>query len=191
MFFLRRPALEDTRRFLSSLPSAAISYDRMGIAEEGAEGFTVDETTMVIGRGERDYERACKALASWTHFKLGWLDVFPADAPIAPGTNVAVRIRHLGFWSLNGSRVVYSLGDEPRRRRFGFAYGTLARHAERGEELFEVSLDSASSDVTYRIRAASRPGALLAWLGYPIGRSLQARCRRESAEAMRRAVVGD
>jgi uncharacterized protein (UPF0548 family) len=69
-----------------------------------------------------------------------------------------------------------------------FSYGTLVNHAERGEELFEVALDAGTGEVTYRIRAASQPRAVLARLGYPLARMLQARCRRESAEAMQRAL---
>ena len=40
----------------------------------------------------------------------------------------------------------------------------------------------------YTIRAASQPRDVLAYLGYPIVRRLQARCRRESAAAMQRVV---
>ena len=98
---------------------------------------------------------------------------------------VAAERGDRGFWSLNGARVV-SLADD--KARFAFAYGTLTNHAEHGEELFEVSLDAQSGDVTYRIRAVSWPQAMLARVGYPIVRSLQARFRRDSAAAMRRAV---
>jgi uncharacterized protein (UPF0548 family) len=140
----------------------------------------------VIGRGRADFDRARAALAAWTHFDLGWVELFPRNAPIAPGTNVAVLIRHVGFWSLNGARVVYHL--EVDDSRFGFAYGTLPNHAERGEEIFEIALDERSGEVTYRLRAASRPRAALARLGYPIARGLQARFRRDSARAMARAV---
>jgi uncharacterized protein (UPF0548 family) len=94
---------------------------------------------------------------------------------------VAVGIRHLGFWSLNGCRVVYHTTS-------GYAYGTLPTHAEAGEELFEVLLEPRTEAVVYRIRATSRPFALIARLGQPIVRALQARFRRDSAAAMARAV---
>ena len=89
-------------------------------------------------------------MSEWRHFALGWVEAFPASAGIAPGTVVAVLVRHLGFWSLNGCRVVYSIaGDDPREA--GFAYGTLTNHAESGEEIFKVSLPSAHrrGDVWY------------------------------------------
>jgi len=70
---------------------------------------------------------------------------------------VAVLIRHLGFWSLNGARVVSRIGGTGTAGSFGFAYGTLTNHAEHGEESFEVALDPRSGDVTYRIKAVSWP----------------------------------
>jgi uncharacterized protein (UPF0548 family) len=74
------------------------------------------------------------------------------------------------------------------RPAFGFAYGTLVNHVEQGEEIFEVSLRPETHEVVYRIRAVSRPRAVLARLGYPAVRMFQARFRRDSGEAMRRAV---
>jgi uncharacterized protein (UPF0548 family) len=117
------------------------------------------------------------------------VEVFPTLAAVAPGTVVAVLVRHLGFWSMNGCRVVYEIaGDDSRE--FGFAYGTLTNHAEIGEEIFKVSLHPGTGEVSYVIRAASRPRALLARLGYPVTRSLQARFRRDSAAAITRAIAG-
>jgi uncharacterized protein (UPF0548 family) len=101
---------------------------------------------------------------------------------------VAVLVRHLGFWSINGCRVLYRVGDESDDVRFGFAYGTLTNHAESGEELFEVFIDPKTADVSYRIHAMSWPQAALARVGKPIARILQARFRSHSAAAMVRAV---
>jgi uncharacterized protein (UPF0548 family) len=148
----------------------------------------VDEATVVIGHGGPDFERARRALMAWTQFDIGWVETFPRHAPVAVGTVVAVLIRHLGFWSLNGCRVLYCVGDEADDARFGFAYGTLTNHAEAGEELFEVFIDPQTDAVMYRIRATSRPYAMLARVGYPIVRLLQARFRRHSAAAMKCAT---
>ena len=134
------------------------------------------------------FERARAALIAWKHFDIGWVETFPRHAPVAVGTVVAVLIRHLGFWSLNGCRVLYHLDGSADVARFGFAYGTLTNHAESGEELFEVFIDPQTGDVKYRIRATSWPQAALARVGQPIVRVLQARFRRHSAEAMKRAT---
>jgi uncharacterized protein (UPF0548 family) len=143
---------------------------------------------VTVGHGETDFERARIALANWRHFDIGWVKVFPTQPPIETGTDVAVLIRHLGFWSLNGARVVYQFGGTADQNRFGFAYGTLTNHAESGEELFEVFRDAHSDDVMYRIRAVSWPQAPVTRIGQPIVRLLQARFRRDSAAAMRGAI---
>jgi uncharacterized protein (UPF0548 family) len=148
--------------------------------------YDFDEELAAIGRGKDDFDRARAALFAWKHFDIGWVELFPAHAPIDTGTNVAVLIRHFGFWSLNGCRVVYGVGAR-EQHSCGFAYGTLTNHAEAGEESFEVFRDPGTDDVMYRIRAISWPRIALMRPGYPIVRLLQARFRRDSIEAMRRA----
>jgi uncharacterized protein (UPF0548 family) len=148
----------------------------------------VDEAVVAVGTGDAVFERATAALSEWRHFDLGWVELHPRQADLTDGTVVAVAIRHFGFWSLNGCRVLYPTTDS-RESRFGFAYGTLTNHAECGEEIFEVRLHPRTGEVTYRIRAVSRPRAPLARLGYPLTRMLQAKFRRDSAAAMRRAIA--
>jgi uncharacterized protein (UPF0548 family) len=96
-------------------------------------------------------------------------------------------MRHFGFWSLNGCRVVSGVGGPADEARYGYAYGALANHAEGGEERFEVCLDPQTDRVLYRIRAVSWPQATLA---RPAARAhAPGRFRRDSAAAMRRAVA--
>jgi len=187
---LTRPAFSTLKAFHNRSRSLSLSYPSIGLARETPAGWNVDEQSGVIGSGERDFERARAALARWQQFAFEWVQLFPADAPQVPGQVVAVAARACGLWWLNGCRVVYRLDDSSDNQRCGFAYGTLANHAEVGEEIFEVSLTPGSHDVVYRIRAVSRPRALAARLGYPYTRVLQARFRRESIAAMRLAVAG-
>jgi uncharacterized protein (UPF0548 family) len=189
MFFLRRPSRRTIERFLRQSQDLPLSYSPVGLVREPASRSPVTEAVAVIGRGAADFARASAALRAWAQFDIGWVETFPPGAPIAVGTVVAVLIRHLGFWSLNGCRVVYLSDSAAAVPRFGFAYGTLTNHAESGEELFEVSLDARTDAVTYRIRATSRAQSRLAWLGQPIVRLLQARFRRQSTEAMARATA--
>jgi len=118
-------------------------------------------------------------------FDLGWLHVSPPHAQIAEGTVVAVIVRHFGFWSVNFCRIVYVI-DEPRR--FGFAYGTLMKHAESGEERFTVTSGQADDAVSFEILALSRPRHPLAKIAYPLSRALQKRFVRDALAAMQRAV---
>ena len=188
MFLALRPSQQTIDRFIAESQALPLSYDPIGLARTDPASSHVDEEVVAIGRGEDAFERACAALARWEQFNLGWAELFLRNAGIEPGTVVAVLIRHLGFWSLNGCRVVYGVGDRQRGHQFGLAYGTLTNHAERGEELFEVFRHPASGDVMFRIRAVSRPRAVLARAGYPLTRYLQAKFRRDSAAAMRRAM---
>jgi uncharacterized protein (UPF0548 family) len=188
MFFATRPSRQEIGRFIKDSQALPLSYKQVGLAQGSPVGYDIDETLVTIGRGDAAFERAKAALAAWRHYEFNWVEVSPPGASIDSGSVVAVLVRHLGFWSLNGCRVLYGVGDRAVGPNFGFAYGTLTNHAEEGEEIFEVSLRPETHDVIYRIRAASRPRAALARVGYPIARVLQARFRKDSAQAMRRAV---
>ena len=191
MFLARRPSSQDIAGFLRASAALPLSYEPVGLAQGNAAGFHVDEQSAIVGSGDAAFERALHALTAWRHFQLGWVELHPPSAAIEPGTIVAVLVNHAGFWSLNGCRVVYTIGARGDCDECGFAYGTLANHAECGEEIFTVSLDRQSGAVTYTIRAASRPRAPLARIGYPITRLLQRRFRIDSARALRHAVAVD
>lgn len=189
MFLRRRPSAREIERFLSESSELPLSYAPVGLSGVGAEGFNLDAQVTVVGHGEAAFARATQALIAWRHFDLGWVELFPKGAPIAPGTVVAVMVHHVGFWSLNGCRVV-SVSGVPGDHEFGFAYGTLPNHAESGEETFRVRFRPETGEVAYEIRAVSRPRAMLARLGHPLVRSLQEGFRRDSTTAMMRALAG-
>lgn len=188
MFLIRRPSRAEVAEFLDQARDLPLSYDPVGIARQSPRGFNADLASAVIGRGRETFERAKIALAQWRHYEMGWVELFPRGASIEPGTVVAVLVRHLGFWSLNGCRVVYGISDMQGGTNFGFAYGTLTNHAEMGEELFEVRLEPESEEVIYRIQAVSKPRAAMARIGYPLARYFQESFRRDSIRALRRAI---
>jgi uncharacterized protein (UPF0548 family) len=188
MFLTRRPSPATIDGFVRESQDLPLSYSPTGLIRTAIAGYDLDEASVEIGRGKADFERARTALLAWKHFDLGWVETFPGHAPVAAGTVVAVLIRHVGLWSLNGCRVLYTVGGLDDVTRFGFAYGTLTNHAESGEELFEVFIDPQTDSVMYRIRAMSRPRATLARIGRPIVRVLQERFRNQSAAAMKNAV---
>src|SRR5207247_2335105 len=101
-----------------------------------AAGEVVDHHRAELGRGAAAFERACAALRRWEMFRLGWVELHPADAPIRAGTTVGVLVRVLGLWWLNPCRIVALVEDGGALQRFGLVYRTLAGHAERGEERF-------------------------------------------------------
>lgn len=188
MFVAGRPTQNVIDRFLRESQDLPSSYGPVGIVRTPTAAQHLDELTVAVGRGQADFARARAALLAWKQFDIGWVGTFPRHAPVVVGTIVAVLIRHLGFWSLNGCRVVYSVGSPDDSVRFGFAYGTLTNHAESGEDPFEVFLDPRTEDVVYRIRATSRPQATLARFGQPIVRTLQRRFRDHRVAAMKLAT---
>ena len=124
-----------------------------------------------LGEGAEVYERVVEALRGWRQFDLGWVRLHPPDAPMAVGTTVGVRAYHCGSWSLNPARIVYLVEETADVKRFGFGYGTLPGHAERGEERFSVEWNREEWNredgcVYYDVFAFSHPKHPLAWLGY-------------------------
>ncbi len=185
MFLAHRPTSSEIDNFLQQSRDLPLSYNPVGISKEPPRGFSVDTAEAVIGQGQAAFRRAQQALREWRQFDFGWVELLPRGASTECGTVVAVLVHHIGLWSLNGCRVVYSIDDESR---YGFAYGTLTNHAEMGEEIFEVSFEPLSENVSYKIRAVSKPRAALARLGYPYVRLCQSRFRKDSIAAMRRAI---
>lgn len=186
MFFPTRPSPAAIARFLDASSRLPLSYAPVGVLNT-IDATRLDVASVPLGHGVEVYDRARRALDAWRQFDMDWVQVWPPMASTDVGTVVAVQVRHLGFWSLNGCRVVYHCGGQ-HDARHGYAYGTLPNHAEAGEETFEVAFDPATGAVAYHLRATSWPYALLATLGQPFVRRLQARFRRDSGRAMQRAV---
>lgn len=195
MFLLTRPSASRVAAFVDSQRDAAFTYSEVGATrgEPPPQGYTIDRNRLRLGAGASAFERASAALHGWRMLTHGWASVAPPTAPITPGTTVAVVVRHYGFWSLNACRIVYVVGgDEPAIagvRRVGFAYGTLPEHGATGEERFTVEWHAADDSVWFDMYAFSRPGNLLARLGYPFGRRLQRRFARAAKQAMFDAVA--
>jgi uncharacterized protein (UPF0548 family) len=187
VFLTHRPTKAEIEKFIDESSNLPLSYSPVGISKQSPAAFNVDVASSIVGRGGDAFVRAKRALTEWRHFELGWVELFPRAAPIEPGTVVAVLVRHPGFWSLNGCRVVYKFGDGDASQ-FGFAYGTLMNHAEMGEESFDVSMARDTEEVTYQIRAVSKPRAVLARIGYPYARISQSRFRRDSIAALKHAI---
>ena len=187
MLRLSRPGAECVQRFLASQRELAPSYDGQGGTrrDETPPGYVIDHNRQRLGDGAATFERAKAAIRQWKMFPAPWTVIEPVTTPITEGETLAVHVRVLGIWWLNATRIVYVI-DEPRR--FGFAYGTLPGHAERGEERFTVEwLDDDS--VWYDVLAFSRPRHIFARLAYPLTRMFQRRFGRHSKASMAAAVT--
>ena len=188
MFLFSKPDREHIDEFLDSASRQHFSYANVGAtrSDECPGGYLHhDHNRVVIGQGDEDWDRAKQAIRDWKTFDLGWCGICWPDTPIAEGRNVAMIASHLGLWSLNACRIVYTI-DEPHR--FGFTYGTLTDHTESGEERFMVERDEQTGEIFYDLYSFSRPKHILAILGYPYARYLQTHFVADSKKAMARAV---
>lgn len=188
MFFFKKPGPERIREFLSAQKDERFSYEPVGKTRtESPSGYVLDHNRIQLGEGRAVFERAKNAIQQWKMFDIAWLELFWAHAPIEVGSTVAITVSHLGFWSLNAARIVYTIEERGALERYGFAYGTLPDHAEMGEERFTVEFHAADETVWYDLYAFSRPH-LLARLALPYTRALQKKFASDSKLAMQKAA---
>ena len=185
MFCLRAPSEDDIREFISQQQHSVFSYSDVGAsASHVPSRYNVDRNRVLLGTDEVTWRRATQAMREWQMFNMPWVRLYWPTTPIQVGADVAVLVRHFGFYSLNAARIVYVVNEDGPIARYGFAYGTLAEHAERGEERFTVEWNRSEGEVWYTILAFSRPQKTLARLGYPMSRMLQKRFAEASKAAM-------
>ncbi len=187
--FFKKPSVADLKIFLENQKGQPFSYPNLEATRrtEPVENFNNDYQKLPVGHGSADFELAKKALQNWVHFPFHWTQIQPGNAKIEVGNDVCVLFQIFGMWWKSGCRIIYKT-DEPRK--FGFAYGTLPSHIERGEELFQVEMDE-NDTVWYEIRAFSQPRHPLVRLVKPLARLLQEKFRRDSADAVRQFVKTD
>ncbi len=189
MFFLLRPTEERIRAILARQQTATFSYTEVGASRtQGPPGYASLHNRVELGRGSEAFAQASEALRQWRMFDFAGVWLCWPNVTLQPGNVVAVLLKHFGFWSLNFCRIVYAIEEDGPIRRFGFAYGTLAEHAECGEERFIVEWDHASDLVSYDISSFSRPGSLMTQVAHPVARWLQRRFASNSSLAMAHAV---
>jgi len=189
MFSLLRPTEERIRAILARQQAAKFSYTEVGASRgQGPPGYASLHNRVELGRGSEAFAQASEAVRQWRMFDFAGVWLCWPNVTLESGNVVAVLLRHFGFWSLNFCRIVYVIDEDGPIRRFGFAYGTLAEHAESGEERFIVEWNHASDMVSYEISSFSRPGGLITQVAYPIARRLQSRFVCNSLLAMVHAV---
>jgi uncharacterized protein (UPF0548 family) len=192
MWSLHHPQREAVSAFLTQQSALEFSYPNVGASRDWEElpaGFDVDVNRVCLGRGERVFVAACGALRRWTMFPAPWTKIWPEDAPIETGTTIAMLANGNGLWWLNACRIVYTIDEMDRpTRRFGFAYGTLPGHVERGEERFSIEWLE-DDTVWYDLRAFSQPRYWPVKLAKPLARGLQRRFGVQSKAAMVHAVA--
>jgi uncharacterized protein (UPF0548 family) len=189
MFLLTRPSEKQIQKFLDDRGDDDFSYEETGATRSIApSGYNIDHNRIRLGKGPSDFQKAKAAVRAWKMFDMPWVELFPCEPLIEVGRTVAIVVGHFGFCSLNASRILYLIDEVSDVEPYGFAYGTLTEHSEIGEERFSVEFDCRTEEVWYDLFAFSRPGHLLAKLGFPVSRYLQRAFADDSKRAMLRAV---
>lgn len=192
MFMLRKPSpkwIDACLRLQRRLP---FSYREAGATRNGVTppAFRSAVHRVCLGAGGEVFDRAKEAIRTWRMFPPEFLEVCWPAAPIEVGSTVGILCRSWGLWSLHVCRIVYTVDERDETvERFGFAYGTLPRHIECGEERFTVEWDRRDNRVWYEVRMFCRPANWLARLVDPVVRRLQRRFGRLTKLAMARAVT--
>lgn len=187
MLTFSKPSDAQALDFIAQERELPFSYPEVGQTrgESSVSGYNNDYNVQPLGQGDAVWEAAKEAIRQWRMFPGGWAYVTPRPLPIRSGEVVAMAACVMGIWWLNSCRIVYVI-DTPER--FGFAYGTLPGHAERGEELFMVE-KTADGQVQYVLKAFSTPRHWMARLGYPLARAYQKKFVQNSKAAMLQFVA--
>jgi uncharacterized protein (UPF0548 family) len=160
---LGRRSPQELRAALDAAGHDALSYGHVGSTVDGRAPSTVPErvfTREAVGT----LAAARAALRAWAPHRGIHAAVEPADAPLVEGTTLLVVAPFGPFELLAPDRIVAVIDEQDR---FGFAYGTLAGHAEVGEELFLAEL-VATDRLRLTIRIHAGPGTRLARIASPL-----------------------
>eukprot|EP01100_Stratorugosa_tubuloviscum_P005329 TRINITY_DN2394_c2_g1_i1.p1 TRINITY_DN2394_c2_g1~~TRINITY_DN2394_c2_g1_i1.p1 ORF type:complete len:210 (-),score=93.88 TRINITY_DN2394_c2_g1_i1:79-708(-) len=203
MLCAQKPEKQIIEQFLNSQQNLEFSYEQRRLTfdktiedlkkEESLKNWNIDNHRIEIGQGLDCYERAIIALRQWKMFELQWVSIFPNEIPIQTDQIVCIIARNLGFWSLNACKIVYVFNDFDENQniqRFGFAYGTLPGHVEKGEERFMIEYNRETNIVTFEIVSFSLPNHWLVRFGWPVGRYFQNSFAQNSLNKMF-AIVND
>lgn len=189
MLSLRKPTAQTIRRFLDAQATLPFSYKEVGAtAGSPPADYALDHVRIKLGEGEAIFDRAKAALQRWEQFRLGWVEPCLPDAPLKTGQVVAILGRAVGAWWLNACRIVYVVDEQKPFTRFGFAYGTLPAHVEKGEERFMIEWNHEDDSIWFDILAFSKPNHVLTRFGYPLVRRAQKQFGRDATRSMLRAI---
>jgi uncharacterized protein (UPF0548 family) len=174
------------QRLVEALHSAQPTYSDVGATLAGGrpEGFHHDRYEIDLGHGQETFQRATAGLKAWEAHHLPGVQVFPDGQKIQTGATVVVTLG-TSLLSLAAPCRIVSVIDE--ETRWGFAYGTLPGHPERGEEAFVVSIAS-DEKVRFEVVAFSLPDDVIVRLSGPIGRAIQTRGTNGYLRALLRFV---
>jgi len=207
MLCIRKPSDSDIRQYLRDRKEEPFQYKNVyGTRDYPTKTdyeldpkykqFDIDQIRIKLGTGQQCFDKAVQALKQWKQFDLDWVEFCFKDIPILVGETVGVLSRQMGFWILSFCRInyVYDGPQEDGTVKFGFSYGTLKEHVEKGEERFiiewlrEPDAPLESGDVYFEMLSFSEPQHWMSQLGYPVARYFQNKFTLGSVNSMLKSV---
>ncbi|KAM9979308.1 hypothetical protein ACTFIY_008569 [Dictyostelium cf. discoideum] len=207
MFCFRKPSDSDIKQYINDRREEQFAYNNLYGTQDYAtkeeyemdpkySNFDVDQVKIQLGTGVECFQKAVAALKQWKHFDLDWVDFYFKNTPIAVGETVGILSKQVGFWILSFARInyLYDGDQEDGSIKFGYSYGTLKDHVEKGEERFVIEWvrdpDGAPDKgaVYYEMLSFSEPSYWLSQLGYPVTRYFQNKFVVDSCNQMLKAV---
>jgi len=143
-------------------------------------GFKETGGSVMVGHGQSVFDDAVQNIKRWRIHERAGLTVTPQGAEVRESTDVILLMKLLIGYVTVSCRVV---SVTQSRDQWGFTYGTLPHHVERGEELFLVAL-APDGAVTFTVRAMSRPGHFLTKVGAPVAQLIQRKATNKYLQAM-------
>ena len=181
---LGRHADDDLAALLATARGADLSYSHVGsTVREGSVAGVPDRSFTIEAPGSLAAAQA--TLRRWAPHVGIRGRILPADAALEPGTTLVV-VAPLGPLEMAVPDRVVAVIDE--HSRFGFAYGTLAGHAEAGEEAF-LAEQVAPGRLRLTVRVQARPATFLARLGTPVVALLQQAAAKRYLSAWAAAIA--
>jgi uncharacterized protein (UPF0548 family) len=162
---------------------ASPTYAEVGASRDGdmPRGFHHVRLSERVGDAAA-FDVAINGLRTWAAHEGAGLVVYPRE-PLTPGSTV-ILVTSIGPMQMAAPCRIVAVFQEPYS--FGFSYGTLPGHPERGEESFVLNLRNGATYLT--ISAFSKAVDPLARLGGPVGRAVQRSVSRRYITALRRYV---
>lgn len=194
-----RPRSSTLAAMLAAAERVGFTYDHLGSSiTDGSEselsrarvdavnaGRVFRQVEVLLGSDAESFDSARTSLRHWACHRGINAAIYPELAPINEGQTVLVCLPAGPGMIVVPNRIV-TVVDEANR--FGFAYGTLEGHQERGEESFIVEQQSDGS-VLGRIAVDSCPGSLITRAAGPAAVLLQRVAIRRYLGSLREDVA--
>jgi uncharacterized protein (UPF0548 family) len=184
MLVLGHPSAATLDALLGEANKEELSYPERGATLGGdlPSGYRHDRHDLRLG-GPEAFDRAVTGLRRWVPHEGADIHVFPPGQPLLEG---ATFLAHLAFGPAEIVAPCRVVSVVEEADRFGFVYGTLPGHPERGEEAFVV--ERRNEGTFFVITAFSRPAGALPWVVAPVGRAMQLAITRRCLGALTRFV---